>query len=64
MPAPTENSWLCSISTIAKGKVGDVKYRLLPVYSELLKPDAAMAELIGRLRAPHVADWSGEDRNA
>ena len=40
------------------GKVSDVRYRLLPVYSELLKPDPAMAELIGRVRAPHVADWS------
>src|SRR6185312_10325916 len=38
-----------------KGKVSDVKYHLLPVYSELLKPDPAMAELIGRVRAPHVA---------
>ena len=41
-----------------KGKVSDVKYHLLPVYSELLKPDPAMAELIGRLRAPFVTDWS------
>ena len=41
-----------------KGKVSGVKYHLLPVYSELLKPDPAMAELIGRVRAPHVADWS------
>lgn len=40
------------------GKVSDARYRLLPVYSELLKPDPAMAELIGRVRAPHVADWS------
>lgn len=40
------------------GKVGDVRYHLLPVYSELLKPDPAMAELIGRVRAQHVADWS------
>src|SRR6478609_605329 len=41
-----------------KGKLSDVRYHLLPVYSELLKPDPAMAELIGRLRAPHVTDWS------
>jgi S-sulfosulfanyl-L-cysteine sulfohydrolase len=41
-----------------KGKVSDVKYHLLPVYSELLKPDPGMAELIGRLRAPFVTDWS------
>ncbi|MDA9399067.1 thiosulfohydrolase SoxB [Bradyrhizobium sp. CCBAU 45389] len=41
-----------------KGKLNDVRYHLLPVYSELLKPDPAMAELIGRVRAPHVADWS------
>ncbi|OAF15231.1 thiosulfohydrolase SoxB [Bradyrhizobium neotropicale] len=41
-----------------KGKVSDVRYHLLPVYSELLKPDPAMSELIGRVRAPHVMDWS------
>ncbi|WP_369720469.1 thiosulfohydrolase SoxB [Bradyrhizobium sp. LLZ17] len=41
-----------------KGKVRDVKYHLLPVYSELLKPDPAMAELIGRVRAPFATDWS------
>ncbi|MET4044657.1 thiosulfohydrolase SoxB [Bradyrhizobium sp. RT6a] len=44
--------------TLDKGKVGDVRYHLLPVYSELLKPDPGMAELIGRLRAPFVTDWS------
>src|ERR1700733_1917177 len=34
---------------IAKGRVSDVRYRLLPVFSELLKPDAAMQTLIDRL---------------
>jgi sulfur-oxidizing protein SoxB len=38
---------------IAKGKVADLHYRLLPVYSELLKPDPAMAALIGKMRDPH-----------
>lgn len=43
---------------LGSGKVGDVRYHLVPVYSELLKPDPGMAELIGRVRAQHVADWS------
>jgi sulfur-oxidizing protein SoxB len=37
---------------LARGKVSDVRYRLLPVFSELLKPDAAMQALIDRTRAP------------
>src|SRR6201999_3059239 len=39
---------------LAKGRVSDVRYRLLPVFSELLKPDAAMAALIEKIRTPHV----------
>jgi S-sulfosulfanyl-L-cysteine sulfohydrolase len=39
---------------IAKGKIGDVRYRLLPVYSELLKADASMLALIDRLRSPQA----------
>lgn len=35
---------------IAKGRVADVRYRLLPVFSELLKPDPTMQELIDRLQ--------------
>jgi sulfur-oxidizing protein SoxB len=37
---------------LAKGKVGDVRYRLLPVFSELLKPDATMQALIDKTREP------------
>ena len=40
---------------IGKGKVKDVRYRLLPVFSELLKPDPAMQALIDRIREPHAA---------
>jgi sulfur-oxidizing protein SoxB len=34
------------------GKVADFRYRLLPVFSDLLEPDAAMDALITKLRAP------------
>src|SRR6476620_4674206 len=43
---------------LAKGRVADVRYRLFPVFSELLKPDAAMAALIDKMRAPHAADYA------
>jgi sulfur-oxidizing protein SoxB len=45
---------------LAKGRVRDVRYRLLPVFSELLKPDPAMAALIDKIRNPHVAAWGGK----
>jgi sulfur-oxidizing protein SoxB len=40
---------------LAKGKLSGVRYRLLPVFSELLKPDPVMAALIDRTREPHGA---------
>ena len=43
---------------LAKGRVGDARYRLLPVFSELLKPDATMQALIEKLRAPHAAAYA------
>jgi sulfur-oxidizing protein SoxB len=43
---------------IAKGKVSNVRYRLLPVFSELLKPDPAMQTLIDRNREPYAGTWS------
>jgi sulfur-oxidizing protein SoxB len=42
---------------IAKGKVANARYRLLPVFAELLKPDPAMQTLIDKTREPHVGDW-------
>jgi sulfur-oxidizing protein SoxB len=43
---------------IRKGRVSDIRYRLLPVFSELLKPDPAMAALIEKLRQPQAAAYA------
>jgi S-sulfosulfanyl-L-cysteine sulfohydrolase len=45
---------------LAKGKVGNARYRLLPVFSELLKPDPAMQALIEKMREPHAATWGNK----
>ena len=42
----------------ARGRVSEFRYRLLPVFSELLKPDAAMQALIEKIRTPHVAAYA------
>ncbi len=42
---------------VGKGKVSNVRYRLLPVFSELLKPDPAMQALIDKTREPHAASF-------
>src|SRR6476620_3480382 len=49
---------------LARSKVANVRYRLLPVFSELLKPDAPMQALIDKMRAPLAADWSDKIANA
>lgn len=38
---------------VRNGAVQDFRYRLLPVFSNLITPDAAMSALITRIRAPH-----------
>jgi sulfur-oxidizing protein SoxB len=43
---------------LSKGKVSDARYRLLPVFSELLKPDAAMQALIEKVRSPYAAAYA------
>jgi sulfur-oxidizing protein SoxB len=40
---------------LAKGRVKDLRFHYLPVFSGLLKPDPAMQALIARLRKPHAA---------
>ncbi|MGC1778447.1 MAG: thiosulfohydrolase SoxB [Xanthobacteraceae bacterium] len=42
---------------IGAGGVKDIRYRLLPIYTNLIKPDAAMAALIDRLRSPYQAKF-------
>jgi sulfur-oxidizing protein SoxB len=43
---------------LARGKVSDARYRLLPVFSELLKPDPAMQALIQKMREPPAANYA------
>ena len=40
---------------VRSGGVRDFRYRLLPVFADLLPPDPAMQSLIERLREPHLA---------
>ena len=40
---------------VKNGKVSDFRYKLLPVFSNMLKPDAEMAELISKVRKPYEA---------
>jgi sulfur-oxidizing protein SoxB len=42
---------------IGKGGVKNLRYRLLPIYADLIKPDPAMQSLIERLRKPHAATF-------
>jgi sulfur-oxidizing protein SoxB len=43
---------------VKAGRLADARYRLLPVFANLLAPDPSMARLIERLRAPHRAALS------
>jgi sulfur-oxidizing protein SoxB len=40
---------------VRDGRIRDYRYRLLPVFSNLLPADAEMQALIERIRAPHLA---------
>ncbi|MGA8078038.1 MAG: thiosulfohydrolase SoxB [Xanthobacteraceae bacterium] len=42
---------------IGAGGVRDLRYRLLPIYTNLIKPDGAMVALIDRLRSPYQAKF-------
>ena len=40
---------------VREGRVREMKYRLLPIFSNLLPADAEMAGYISKMRAPHLA---------
>jgi len=40
---------------VREGRVRELRYRLLPVFSNLLPADREMAEYISKMRAPHLA---------
>ncbi|MBC7603025.1 MAG: 5'-nucleotidase C-terminal domain-containing protein, partial [Ramlibacter sp.] len=40
---------------VKQGKISDFRYRLLPVFANMLPADKEMANLIARVRAPHEA---------
>ncbi|WP_233386487.1 thiosulfohydrolase SoxB [Methylobacterium sp. C25] len=42
---------------LAPGSLRGIRYRLLPVFADLLKPDAEMEALIASLDAPHSAEF-------
>jgi S-sulfosulfanyl-L-cysteine sulfohydrolase len=43
---------------VGKGALKGLRYHLLPVFADLIKPDPGMEALIARLRAPHAAQFA------
>ena len=43
---------------LGKGKVKDARYRLLPVFADLLKPNDEILKLIGELRKPYIDQFT------
>jgi len=42
------------------GKLANVRFKLMPIFSDAIAPDAAMAALVAKIRAPFVADLAHE----
>ena len=42
------------------GKVTDIRFKLMPVFSDAIAPDKAMAALVEKVRAPYAADLARE----
>ena len=43
---------------VSKGRLKDIRYHLVPIYADLIKPDRYMQALIDRLHVPHAARFS------
>ncbi|TAH66692.1 MAG: thiosulfohydrolase SoxB [Rhodopseudomonas palustris] len=41
---------------VANGKVGGLRFKLMPVFADAIAPDLAMAKLIEQVRAPYAKD--------
>ena len=42
------------------GRLAGLRYKLMPVFSDAIAPDPAMAALVAKIRAPHAADLARE----
>jgi sulfur-oxidizing protein SoxB len=62
MPAATASSWVCWTFEVKGGKVSDFRYRLLPVFANMLKADPEMDALITKVRAPYEAKLKSSSR--
>jgi sulfur-oxidizing protein SoxB len=45
---------------VRNGEIKDYRYRLIPLFADAIRPDAEMATLIERVRAPFAAELSRE----
>lgn len=45
---------------VKDGKVGDIRFKLMPVFADAIAPDPEMAALVTKLRAPYAAELAKE----
>ena len=45
---------------VKDGRIADIRFKLMPVFTDAIAPDAEMAALIAKARAPYAADLAKE----